>query len=228
MKKWILLFLLTVTSVIHASPRTLAVKGHATLSKPADELSINIGILNQGKTALQALNENSAKVKALIDALNKAGLNEKEYQTGRFSIRPLYNQRPKEADQNWTPKVIGFEIENTLRVNTAKVDQAGSIIDQATQVGANTINNINFQLKNPRLYREEAIQAATQNALNDAVSLSQAAGVKLLQIQAVSIDDAQAAPRQAYMMKSMLAEGSQIISGDVTVSATVTLIYAIQ
>lgn len=233
MKKWILCLVIIATPLLHSSEtveiiRSLAVRGSASLPKPADELRINIGVLSQGKTAKLALEENSSKMNQLIGALKKAGLTESEYQTGRFSIRPLYNQRPKGVDNSWTPKVVGFEVDNSLSIKTDKIDQAGSIIDHATQAGANAINSIHFQLKNPQVYRAEAIQAATKNAINDANSLSAAAGVKLKNIRSLSIDNAQALPtQQPYMMKSMMADSAPIIAGDIAISVSVTLIYEI-
>ena len=93
-------FLLIIgTSLLHGADfSSLAVRGHAVLSLPADQLVISIGVVSQGKSAQMALSENNTQMKKLIDALQASGIKEGEYQTGRFSIRPLYSQRPKGAN----------------------------------------------------------------------------------------------------------------------------------
>lgn len=230
MTRWFLIFSFTVSTLLSASDNTLpllSVRGHAVLSKPADQLHINIGVVTQAKLAKAALDENSSQMNQLIASLKKGGLKESEYQTGRFSINPVYSRRPKNAAPDWAPEIVGFEVRNSLAIVTDKIDEAGSLIDLAAQAGANSIDSIQFRISNPQEHRDALIRAATKNALDDAKSLGDAAGVKLVRIHAISVDDAQAAPRQPYLMKSMVAESAPIVAGDVELSASVTVVYQI-
>ena len=227
-KVLIFLCIAAATPLLAEDPTpSLSVRGHAVISQPADQLSINLGVVSQGKNAKDALTDNSTQMNRLIQALESSGLKKGDYQTGRFSIRPLYSQRPRNAEPDWSPEIVGFEVRNTLEVNTDQIDQAGSLIDSAAKAGANSIDSIQFQVSNPQQYRDALIQAATKNAIEDAESLSRAAGVTLVKITAISIDDPQlAAPRQ-FMMKTMAAENTPIVAGDVEMSASVTVVYEI-
>lgn len=229
MRKIMIAFSLALTTVLAAveNPPSLSVRGQATLSLPADQLNISLGVVSQGKSAKDALTANNTQMNDLIQALEKAGLSESDYQTGRFSIRPLYNERPRNAEPDWSPKIIGFEVHNSLDVTTDQIDKAGSFIDAATSAGANSIDNIQFQISEPQKHRDELIQAAARNAIEDAKSLSQAAGVKLVRINAISINDPQIAVPRQFMMKSVAAESTPIVAGDVEMSASVTVIYQI-
>ena len=225
------LLLLLQSPSLHAEalPPTLGVKGYATIRKPADELQINIGVISRGKTAESALKKNSADMRNLTESLIGAGLVHGEYKTGYFSIRPIYSERPKNAPQDWEPEIIAYEVSNSLSLRTDKIKLAGPLIDAAAKSGANNINNINFGLKDPQMYRGDAITAATKNALADAQALSKAAGVNLVRIRTISLDDANVpppAPRGMLFAKAM-AESVPIEAGDVEVSASVTVFYEI-
>jgi uncharacterized protein len=232
MKKWFLFFCLSGAATLQAvdtnlSFPSLSVQGHASISRPADKLQISVGVVSQGKNAKIALEENNAQMNQLMAALKEAGLTKSELQTGRFSINPVYTQRPRDAKPDWAPRIVGFEVNNSVTVSTEKIDHAGAFIDAAAKGGANTIDSIQFLIGNPQIYRNELIEAATQNALKDAKALSQAAGVDLARVYSVSIDDAQQNIRQPFMMKAMGAESTPIVAGDVELSASVSLVYEI-
>lgn len=221
------IFFILSVHTINASEPSLSVRGQATIAKPADQLQISIGVTTTGVDAKSALKDNNKKMNQLIKAFSDMGLSQNEYQTGQFSIHPIYTNRPNSAPSDWTAKIVGFEIVNTLDIQTDKIDQAGDLIDAATSAGANSINSINFNISNMQKFRDELIYAATSNAIEDAKSLSQAAGVKLKKITSITIDDAASPPRQPYMMKSMAAEGTPIAAGDVEMRASVSVIFEI-
>src|SRR5262245_25391939 len=88
-------------------PRLLHVKGTATVYKPPDQLQMQVRVVSQGTTALKALQENNQKMVEVIKSLQAGGLSEKEYKTGRFSIQPIYAERPHSAPMNWRPYITG-------------------------------------------------------------------------------------------------------------------------
>ena len=212
---------------------SLTVRGDAQFEKPADELQIRVGVVTESDEAPTALRENSRQMKDVIDALKKTGLSDKEYQTSRFQIQPMYTRRPRQADAAWKPKIIGYRVSNSLNVKTKKLELAGELIQAANEAGANSIDSISFGLADPRTHRVEAIRAATANALTDAHTLAEAAGLRLVRVLSITLDQA-AAPRPIPMMQRMsagmaMAEAAPppIQPGDVTVRASVTVVYAI-
>lgn len=212
-------------------PPFLSVKGFATVSKPADELMLNIGVVTQDKTAENALRENSSKMTGVIKALQQTGLREGEYKTGRFNIRPIYSQRPKNALPDWSPSIESYEVTNALAIKTEKIDLAGELIDAATKSGANSADSIRFGLRDPYKYRSEVIEAAAKTAMQEAKILSDAAGISLLRIKYLSLDDSQlVAPmaRGQLYTKSMGMESAPIEAGEIEIHASVTLHYEIE
>ena len=213
----------------------LTLKGQATLHKPADQMSITIGVATIGVDAETALKENNEKMQAVVQSLDKIGLSKQEYETGQFSIRPIYSQQPKDAPEDWKPSIKGYEVLNNVNVKTTQLKLAGDLIDAASGAGANRIENINFDLKDPQIYRAEAITAASANALGDAHVLSKATSQRLVKVLAISLDEAQYLPPAPRPIAMYMAKGfapamasAPISAGNVEVSANVTIVYEIE
>jgi uncharacterized protein YggE len=211
---------------------TLTVRGQAEFFKPADQLRMRIGVVTESPEPTEALDRNSDRMQDVIKALHKAGLTEDEYETGRFSVRPLYERRPRNAGGDWQPRITGYEVSNSLLIKTKKLDSAGKLIEAANKAGANSIDSITFDLADARSHRAEAIARATRNARADARTLADAAGVRLLRVVSISLDDASHRPPVARMGRAVaMAEAGAappIAPGDVTVRAGVTIVYEIR
>ncbi len=208
----------------------LMVRGEAELDKPADRLRLTIGVVTEHAEATAALDENSRRMRDVVRALEKTGLTEGEYETGRFSIRPVYARRPRTADAQWRPHIVGYAVTNTLNIKTKKLELAGPLIEAANDAGANSIDSIGFDLADPRAHRAEAIRAAAANARADAAVLAEASGVRLVRILSVTLDEAGWRP-PVTLARGAMAEAAAappIQPGDVTVRAGVTIVYEIE
>ncbi len=210
----------------------LTVRGEAVLHKPADQLRVRVGVVTQAAEATAAVKENSRRMADVVAAITKAGLDKTEYETGRFSIRPLYSRRPRQADAQWVRQIIGYEVNNTLAIRTKKLALAGKLIEVANEAGANSVDDIRFDLADPRTHRAEAIDAATANARSDAAVLSRAAEVRLVRIISIQLGNSGYRPPMPTMaraegMAAAVALAPPIQPGDVTVQASVTIVYEI-
>jgi len=212
----------------------LSVRGEALLQVPADQLRLSVGVVTEEETAEGALEENSVTMKAVIQALEGVGLTREDYQTGQFQVQPNWSPRPRQAPQDWRPRIVGYTVSNTLHIKTTRLRLAGKIIGAASEGGANRIDSIGFDLSDPRKYRAEAIGQATANAMADARSAADAASVRLVRVLSLTLDEAVATPvrmkTEGFSMRTAMAMDHTeppISSGDVTVRASVTLVHEI-
>ena len=211
----------------------LTVRGEALLRVQADQMHLNIAAVTHAETADRALDQNTVLMQNVIQALKKIGLTEDEYQTGQFQIEPVWSQRPRQAPEDWRPRITGYTVTNRLAIKTQKLPLAGKLIGAATDAGANAIDSILFDLSDQRKYRAQAIREATANALADARSLADAASVKLVRVLSLSLDNAVTTPfrvpPESFARGLMAAEAAAppISSGEVTVQAGVMLVYEI-
>ncbi|MEN8184217.1 MAG: SIMPL domain-containing protein, partial [Myxococcota bacterium] len=187
-------------------PASLSVAGEARLERPADELRLTLAVVSEGSEAAATTTQNSQRMEGVLEALTQAGLAREEVETGRFSVSPRYDQRPPQAPRDWKPGIIGYRVENSIRVETSQIERAGALIDAAVGAGANSVQSIAFGLADDRAHRAEAIRAATAHARADATTLAEAAGVRLARLLSARLDDAAAPPvplrrqGEAFMM----------------------------
>lgn len=223
-------FFASANTVDYQDVPKLSVSGQANLRKPADELNMTIGVTNTNSSAQEAIKENSARMQSVINALDKLGLAKSDYQTGHFSITPTYTPYPKNPPPDWRQTINGYEVNNSVQIRTDKLHLAGQIIDSTSKSGANTINNIHFALKDRREYGDEALTAATKNAIADAKVIADAAGVKLLRLLSISLNSTPSvSPRMNTYAKTYAAESAPtpIEPGDIDISADVLVIFEI-
>lgn len=211
---------------------TLTVRGSAEIDKPADELRLDVGVVTEASDAQVALRNNSERMKQVVEAIKAVGLTEKEYETGRFQVQPRYSARPPRGDTEWRQQIVGYAVTNTVRIKTQKLDLAGRLIEAANKAGANTTDSIVFGLANPRIHRAEAIAEATANAMADAQALAAAAGLKLVRVMSITLDegDRYAPPMmygRAVAMGMEMDAAPPIQPGEVTVRASVAIVYEI-
>jgi len=221
---------LSLQAVDQDTPK-LTLSASAAIWKPSDELQLKIGVVTLRTTAEEALGENSGKMQNVITNLETLNLTKDDYETSHFSINPTYTPYPKNPPENWKPSINGYEVTNTLLIHTPKLEMAGKIIDMANRAGANSITDIRFGLHNSRDYWSEALAAAASNAVQDAQVIANAAGIKLVRVLSISLNQTQVNTRTldfASCAKAGAAPMTPIEPGEVSITANVSLVYEIQ
>lgn len=213
----------------------LSVRGEAILRVSPDQLTINLGVTSEANAARQALSSNNDDMQAIVRALQKLGLEKAELTTQQFQVHPIWSRRPRDPAPEWSAKISGYRVTNSLQVQTKKLALAGDIIAAATEAGANTVNSVQFGLADPRQYRAQAIAQAMDNARADAQALAKAAGDQIKRTLSLNLDNAVATPvrvqQERMMMRSaaaMDAGAPPIEAGEVSVNASVSVVYELE
>jgi uncharacterized protein YggE len=161
----------------------------------------------------------------VVAALKKLLGTGAEVQTANYSVNPEYKY-PREGGR---PTIVGFTASNTVRVETSKVDQAGSILDTASSKGANTIHGVHFYVKDDNALRMQALREAAADARRNAEAMAAGVGQKIIRILRIE-DNAVVTPRpmnkEMMMMRGAAADAAvqtPVESGSVEVQATVAL-----
>ncbi len=209
----------------------ISVSGSASMEVPADEVRISVGVVSEGQEPRKVIDENSQRVSRVMDALMRAGLEDGDVSTGRFSIQPIYTNPGR--DRGGRPEIAGYRVQNSLIVETGNLEIAGAIVQAAVEAGANNIDSVSFQLADPRASRAAVLEQAVSYARADAEAVARASGVRLGGIHSLSIGRADfprpMMGRDARMMN--MAEAGAVAPpmspGEIQVSATVTIEYEI-
>ena len=205
--------------------RTIEVDGSGETRTSPDTADLDVAIETQAKTAEEAANRNAALAAKVIDALKSKLGNRGKITTGGYSLNPEYDQRASEK-----PRIIGYNAQNTVTVNTGALDLVGPLIDSAIAAGANRVNSLNFSVKDDTRARTEAIAIATRDARAQAEALASALSVKLGKVlKATTLSQARPIPMRMGRAMAMSANvATPVEPGEVTVAATVSLTFEIE
>lgn len=231
MRKFLLLFIFLVGGLNADELHKLNVTGSAALFKPADLLTMTVGVVTQNPQVKAALKANGEQMRAMNDLLKNVGLSQKELQTGTFTVVPQYATPPRNIPENWHPAIVSYEVRNTIAIKTTQLELVGAIIDAVAQAGANLVEDLNFTLLDQQPAKSEAIAQAVQQARLYADAAAKEADITLGDILELTINPAPIAPRPFRMEKFAMAAmdaGTPITPGEVEVNATVSLVYAIK
>jgi uncharacterized protein len=213
---------------IDPSVRTLRVEGKGEARAEPDEAWIELAVETQGSTAKAAGEDNARKMERVIAAMTGAGIPRKEMDTRNYSVYPEYTQ----PNPSLEPKLRGYRANNTLSVHVRELPRLGDLIDRALAAGANRVDGVRFRLSKEDAVKAEALRQAVERARRTAEVLAGALGVRLGPVLDASTvtEPPQFYPARMAMMEAggKSASTTPILPEEQTVTAQVTLIYAIE
>ncbi|HLK64145.1 MAG TPA: SIMPL domain-containing protein [Bryobacteraceae bacterium] len=198
------------------SPPSVQATGNSTISVTPDQVQLSVSVITQGANAQEAGQLNAAQANTVQSALKAILGTNGTIQTVGYSVYPRYNT-------NGTT-IIGYTASNTIQVTTTNLGIIGSVIDTANQAGASSVSGLTFGLQNPDPVLQQALTAATKQALGHIAAIATGLGVKTGSIISAS-ESTSYAP--AVLGSAPTASSTPISSGTVGVSATVTVSAAI-
>jgi uncharacterized protein YggE len=208
-----------------AAQKTMIVVGAGEASAAPDMAMLNIGVETEGATAGEALRKNAAQMEAAVKSLRDAGVDKKDIQTSNLSVGAKYDYSRNDGP----PRIIGYEARNAVTVKIRDVAKAGTIIDKTVSVGANRLDSISFGFTDPKSLSNKARKAAVEDAKERAALYADAAGVKLGAILQISESASELpGPRPMVARMAESAKSIPIETGESSISASVTVIYAIE
>ena len=213
----ILLFTLAAQAQTAPRPFIRAV-GQATVSVTPDQAKVQFAVVTQAPTATAASTQNANQVTVLLAALRSVLGQNAELKTISYSLNPNYNN-PRDGSQ---PIVVGYTASNIVEVTVADLSAIGKVIDTGIQAGANRVQGLQFSLKNDQPVRQQALKLATAQAKNHADAM--ASGLNLRTGSALSIEEGVSTGIRPLNGVQTTASVTPIESGQLDVSATVTLV----
>jgi uncharacterized protein YggE len=202
---------------------TVRAHGTATVTAKPDQVRVDVGVVTQAQTAQAAAAENAKQLSQVLAELKKAAGAGAQVQTTSYSVHPNYRY-PKDGG---TPSIAGYTATNVVQVTSPDIANASKIIDTATRTGANTIQGVQFTLKDEQAVRSQALAEAVRQAHASASAMASALGLKIARV--VSLEDAAQPPVQPVreMMMQARAAAADVATpvepGEIRVTANVIL-----
>jgi uncharacterized protein YggE len=205
------------------APRTLSVTGAGAVQAVPDMADITIGVTVVAPTARAALDANNAQTTKVFAFLQSAGVAARDMQSTNLSVSPQYrSRRPNDSGH---PEIIGYMVNNNLRVAVRKLEAFGSILDGVVTAGANNINGIRFDVSERTSLARKAMANAVKDAIAQATNIANAAGVKLGPILSISQSGGRRPP-QAFLARSA-SKDVPIAAGELSIGASASIVFEI-
>jgi uncharacterized protein len=206
-------------------PRSLTVSGTGTADVTPDRATLILAVETQAQTAQEAARLNAQRMDAVIAAVRRAGVPQRQIRTANYRLHPEYrHERERE------PTLVGYRAGNQLVITIDSLAIVGQVIDLAIGAGANRVDGLGFGLRDVESARQEALRRAVQNARATAETIAAAAGVALGEPWQIAVGGGWAPPptpmpMRAEMAMDGLAAVTPVEPGQVSFSATVSVTY---
>jgi uncharacterized protein YggE len=126
--------------------RTFSVSGEGKEVVVPNIAEIKIGVISEGKDLAALQKENSEKMNIIMNFLKEKGIDEKDIQTENYSITPKY-------DYSKPPyRIVGYTINQDLKIKVRDLSKIGEILSQAVNYGANNVSGPNFTVDDKEIY----------------------------------------------------------------------------
>ncbi|MEM7508010.1 MAG: SIMPL domain-containing protein [Pseudomonadota bacterium] len=188
-------------------PATLSMTGTGSVSVAPDQATVTLGVETVGPTAAEALAANNEPAARLIAMLKAAGVAPADIGTVNLGVFPRFARNDR--GQEGPPKIIGYQVSNTLQARIRDLDALGPILDQAVEAGATTISQVSFGNADLSQPLDAARELAVADATRKAAVVAEAAGVTLGPILSIS-EGVRSGPQPYLRGRALAAEASAV------------------
>jgi uncharacterized protein YggE len=174
-------------SILAADPttppeHTISVSGTGRVVVSPDVADIRLGVIVTRPTVKAARESAAASMTAVIAALKKLGIADKDLQTTGLSLQPNYTY----SNGGGNPRLNGYTLSNSLSVTVRDLNKIGDAVDDALAAGATTLDGIAFRVDDPAKAEQQARSEALAQAKAKADTLASGAGVRITGVATIS------------------------------------------
>src|SRR5437868_8528483 len=135
---------------------TVTVSGTGTVTAVPDQASFSFTVQTRATTAAAALGKNATTTRAVIAAVEDAGVPEANIQTSQVSLDPVTS--------NDGASIIAFTASDTIDVTKLAIAKAGAVVDAAVGAGATNVYGPSLALSSQDAIYAKALKAAVAQA----------------------------------------------------------------
>lgn len=151
--------------------RSMTLTGQGQVTLDPDVAVIRLGVQTTGNDLAEIQSQNAQISQSVLDALQRMGI--RDIKTFQYTIDKNYDY------VNGTQIDRGYTLRNILEIKTGDMEFIGDIIDTAVNAGANIVDLISFEVANPEIYYQQALNLAVMNAIEKARSISRNLGIQV-------------------------------------------------
>ena len=204
----------------------LTVSADGEVAGAPDQAVVSLGVQTDGPTAEAAMRANAQRMSALMTALRRAGVAERDVQTSGLSVNPQYVYQ-----ENAPPRISGYMANNQVSARVRDLDRLGRTLDEAIAAGGNTLNGVTFGLQNPDAALDQARQAAIAEVRARANLYAEALGMRVHRLISISEGGGYAPAPMPMMMQARMSADmapTPVAPGEVTTQVMVNAVFELR
>ena len=162
----------------------ISVSGKGDVYATADVATFSFSVMEEAPTVADAQKKATEKNNNAIKTLKDNGVEEKDIQTTGYNVNPKYDYNSGRPCTAYgcppsTPKLIGYEINQSVTVKVRDIAKAGDILTKIGATGVSNISGLSFTIDDEESLKAEARSKAIENAKEKAKKLAKDLGVRL-------------------------------------------------
>ncbi|OLZ41967.1 hypothetical protein A6E15_13685 [Natrinema saccharevitans] len=202
----------------------ITVSADGEVEAEPDQATVDVGVTATGESADAVTDELASGAERLRETFDDLDIPDENVEEGRYRV---HSAREREAD--------GFEGSHSFDVTLTDVDRVGEVIDAAIEAGADDVGRVRFTLQEETrsTLREDALDAALENADAEAAHVADNRGVEITGTTAVTTGDVQVHSFRTEAGDDAAesaggAPPTEIDTDPVSVTASVTVTYGFE
>lgn len=234
LKRNLLLLAIATLFVVACAPtagyaaNTLSVTGQSQVTLTPDIAYLSIGVRTESFDVGRAVSQNAETVDSVIAVLESSGVAREDMRTSNFSVYSVdqYNDIGQRDGLN-------HFVDNTVYITVRDLANLGDLLDKAIDAGANSIWGVQFDVADKTAALAEARDLAVADAKAQAQALADIAGLTLGELSSISFSQGGGGVYPLYGIGGgggaiYDQSATTIVPGQISVSATVYMVYEIQ
>lgn len=206
---------------------TISLMGQGKVMATPDLAILSTGVRSDAKTASEAMAANRTAMNSVFEALEAAGIAERDMQTSNFNLQPQYDYSSRSDGQG--PRLTGYQANNQLTVRVRDLDSLGETLDALVNAGGNTFSGLQFALDDPTEARNTARRLAMRDAITRAELYAEESGYTVARIVTVSESGGfQPMPMPMATRSLDMAESTPIATGEVGYDISVNVVFELR
>jgi uncharacterized protein YggE len=233
MRIFFITFLLLNTALLEASDiRLISVTGFAEKAFQPDIVRLNINVWGKGESAKKAQANNQTHFEVLKKSVDSFKVKKEDIQTTSYDLSPeiIYDNKTNKNVND------GYRVNQNISITLRKVEDVGSFIDSLSNSsksmsGGVSVQSLGYDISKRLEEEKSLLKNAVEDAESKAQLLASAAKVKIKGIYRLAPRGQNSPVFEGRMAKTMMADaagGTQMMSGEVKVSAEIQAEYTIE
>lgn len=205
----------------------LEVEALGVSSAVPDLLTLDVAVVTTGLTAQEAIDANTVRMNAVLEAIGQAGIDAADIQTNSFRVEPEFEDNDR-SSRTGPPLILGYTARNAIDLRIRSFDRAPQLMDGILAAGANDITNPSFTLADDAAAVAEARGNAVELARAQAETYAAAFNMRIARVIRVSERgrlDGGSGP--ITVTGTRVSHGIQLIPGEIETEVQLWVDYAL-